>query len=94
MKLTISDQALDWYVKELDLQAGDCVKFFGKVYGENGFSLALTKMKPTKAYTKFRFGDITFYIEEADVWFFENHNLDITFDEELKEPKYTRIEKA
>lgn len=93
MKLTISDTAANWYIDELGLKAGDAIKFFGKVYGVDGFSLALTKMEPHNIKVKYVYDDVIFYVEESDAWFFENHNLDISFDEDLKEPKYARVEK-
>lgn len=93
MKLDISNEAANWYIKELDLKAGDSIKFFGKVYGKDGFSLALTKMEPSNPKARYDYNDVVFYVEEVDAWFFENYNLNITMDEELNEPKYERVEK-
>ncbi len=88
MKLTISEEAANWYIKELNLQAGDSLRFFGKVYGVNGFSLAINKAEPSKTNTNTKVNDVLFYIEDTDTWFFEDKNLSITIDKDLKEPRF------
>ena len=88
MKLTITEEAANWYIKELGLKAGDSLRFFGKVYGVNGFSLAINKAEPTKSSTKTEVNDVLFYIEDTDTWFFEDADLNISMDKDLKEPKF------
>ncbi|NLW15681.1 MAG: Fe-S cluster assembly protein HesB [Erysipelothrix sp.] len=89
MKLIISNDAADWYIKEMHLNEGDSIKFFGKVYGVNGFSIALSKEEPSRPLAETTVKGITFFVERADTWFFEDNDLNITLDETLKEPKYT-----
>lgn len=88
MTLTISNDAAQWYIEELGLKAGESLRFFGKVYGVNGFSLAINKAEPSKSSTKTRVNDVLFYIEDTDTWFFEDADLHISMDEVLKEPKF------
>lgn len=88
MKLNVSKEAADWYKNEMGLDEGDSIKFFGKVYGKNGFSIALAVMEPSRPLAETTVNGITFYVEKADSWFFEDSNLDITYNEELKEPDY------
>lgn len=88
MKLTITDAAATWYINELGLKAGDSLRFFGKVYGVNGFSLAINKAEPTKTTVHTKVNDVLFYIEDTDTWFFEDADLNISIDETLKEPKF------
>lgn len=46
MKLEVSKEAAEWYIRELNLKENDSVKFFGKVYGPHGgFSFALAIME-------------------------------------------------
>ncbi len=86
MKLTISKEAAAWYIQEMELQAGDSIKFFGKVYGKDGFSFALAKMEPSRPEVEVIIDDVRFYVERADAWFFSEHDLDITLDTERNEP--------
>ena len=88
MTLTVSTEAAAWYKEELGLQSGDSLRFFGKVYGTNGFSLAINKAQPTKSSIHTLVDDILFYIEDTDAWFFEDRDLNITMDEVLNEPKF------
>jgi conserved hypothetical protein len=32
---------------------------------------------------------ITYFVETGDEWFFHGHNLEVGFDEKLKEPSYS-----
>lgn len=73
MKLTISKEAAAWYIQEMELQAGDSIKFFGKVYGKDGFSFALAKMEPSRPEVEVIIDDVRFYVERADAWFFSKH---------------------
>lgn len=93
MKLTVTHEAAQWYIKEMDLEAGDSIKFFGKVYGENGFSFALTKMEPSRPLIETVVDDIRFYVEKSDAWFFNDRDLTITLGEERNEPVYKFEEK-
>lgn len=88
MKLNVTEDAAKWYKKELDLNDGDSVKFFGKVYGVNGFSIALAVMEPSRPLAQSEVNGITFYVEKSDSWFFEDVDLNITLDKDLNEPHY------
>ncbi len=90
MKLTISKEAAAWYIQEMELQAGDSIKFFGKVYGKDGFSFALAKMEPSRPEVEVIIDDVRFYVERADAWFFSEQDLDITLDTERNEPTLLR----
>lgn len=91
MKLNITEEAANWYIKEMDLTDGDSLKFFGKVYGKNGFSIALAVMKATRPEASTTINGVTFYVERADAWFFEGHDLSVTLDSKLKEPNYEMV---
>ena len=92
MKLTITDQAANWFINELKLTEGDSVKFFGSIYGpHNGFSVTLEKVEPSRPFQIIEKNGIKFFVEKSDAWFFDNDDLDITFDEDLGEPNYALI---
>ncbi|CAM3703649.1 HesB/YadR/YfhF family protein [Erysipelothrix urinaevulpis] len=92
MKLTITDDAANWFISELDLKKGDHIKFFGKVYGpHDGFSIAMEKVEPSRIFHMTQAQGINFYVEKNDAWFFDNSDLAITFNESIKEPHYELI---
>jgi uncharacterized protein YneR len=93
MKLEVSKEAAQWFINEMYLEKGDSIKFFGKVYGENGFSFALDKVEPSRPEIEIEVEGINFYIEKSDAWFFIDSDLIVTLDEKLKEPKYNYVKK-
>lgn len=80
MKLTVTESAANWYKQELNLKSGDFIRFFVKLYGGNtsihpNFSLGVAKEEPGNiAVSDVREG-ITFYFDEQDEWFLEDHEL-------------------
>ena len=83
MQLTIDKKAQAWFEEEMGVSKERGVRFLGKVYGcspiHEGFSLAVEVDAPSKPYVS---------VEENGEWFFQGHNLEVTFDEKLKEPSY------
>lgn len=81
-----------WYKKELELAESSHVRFYVRYGGAGGnipgFSIGLTIEEPTEIHTSTTVNKITFYIEEADAWYFEDKNLVISFDDQLKEPQF------
>ena len=96
MELTITDAALNWFEKEIKLQSGMGIRFFGKVYGNtqvhDGFSVGMSADRPENPLFKKQVGDILFFGEETDDWFFKGLNMTVDFDEKLNEPKYVFTE--
>ena len=95
MKIMIQPKALAWYKEELDLHEGDFVRFFARYGGcstvQKGFSLGINKEQPIHIGAKTELNGITFFIEENDLWYFDEHNLMVDFDEQMNEPIF-RIE--
>jgi len=89
----MSDEAAHWYKNELDLNEESYLRFhvhYGGVGGNvPGFSLGIAIEEPSHMHTSVKIGQTVFYIEESDVWYFENKNLIITLDEQLNEPQIT-----
>lgn len=89
MKFEVTPQAAQWYIKELHLNEGDSIKFFGKVYGtREGFSFAITKEPATNPYKVETVEGIHFYIEKTDQWFFEDISLVVALNKEGTEPEF------
>lgn len=90
MKLTVSKEAAQWYIKEMDLNPGDNIKFFGKVYGKDGFSFAIAKMEPSRPEVQIEVEGINFYVEKSDAWFFSEQDFEVVIDQELNEPTFKK----
>ena len=88
MELKVSNEVAKWFIEEMDLVENDSIKFFGKVYGENGFSFAIAKMEPSRPIKEVIVEGIRFYIEKSDAWFFTDTDLEVILDKNLNEPKY------
>lgn len=92
MKVTITDAALNWFKKEIELQQGMGIRFFGKIYGNtqvhDGFSVGMSVDVPEHPLFLEEIDGLTFYAEESDDWFFKGLEMTVDFDEQLNEPKY------
>lgn len=92
MKIHISDEAAAWYEDEMFLSKGDYVRFFARYGGcstvQQGFSLGISKEEPVNAGAETAKNGITYFIEEKDIWYFDNHDLYVEFNAKAKEPDY------
>lgn len=89
MILEVSPAAAQWYKKELHLEDGAHIKFFGKVYGtRDGFSFTMHVMEPSNALEMINVEGINFYIEKTDAWFFDDIKLKVDLDDHYKEPTF------
>ena len=93
MKLTISPKAQQWFTNELELEAGDGIRFFGKYGGSTnvhtGFTTGMAITSPSdKTLAKVNEQDISFFVDETDDWFFHGYDLVVDFDEKMDEPTY------
>lgn len=95
MKLDISKEAASWYKKELDIEEPTNLRFFVRYGGFSGnvpgFSLGVAIDTPENKHASNLLDEITFFIEETDVWYFENSNLQITMDKGLSEPEFKYV---
>lgn len=92
MKISISDKAFEWYKEDMNLTEGDCVKFYVRYGGFNsfmkGFSLGVDKTNPEHAKAQFEKDGITFFMEDDDIWYLDNKDLIVDFNEQLGEPEF------
>lgn len=96
LKIHISTEAADWYKDELYLKDGDFVRFFARYGGfssvQQGFSLGLSNDKPEDIGAKEEVNGVTYYIEDRDLWYFDDLDLYIDFNAKNFEPEF-RISK-
>ncbi|MBO1308703.1 iron-sulfur cluster biosynthesis protein [Enterococcus sp. 669A] len=92
MKLTVTPAAQKWFKEEIVVNEGQGIKFYGKVYGKtqvhDGFSVGMSVDTPEKPLITENVGDMLFFVEEADEWFFKRYDLVVDYDDNLDEPKY------
>lgn len=92
MKIVITDTALAWFKKEVELQPGTGICFFGKIYGNtqvhDGFSVGMSVDRPENPLFEETVDGILFFAEESDDWFFKGVEMTVDYDEKLNEPKY------
>lgn len=93
MKIEVTDKAVSWFEKELLLEEGDAIRFFGKTYGNtevhDGFSVGMSVDQPgSDVLGKTEINGITYFAGEQDDWFFSRYDLEIDFDENKDEPIY------
>jgi uncharacterized protein YneR len=95
MKIEISQQALKWFKDELEVKKGDYVRFFAKIYGnspvQQGYSLGFSKDDPIDIGVSTESDGINFFVEESDLWFFDEHDLHVVYNEKIDEIEYKYI---
>ncbi|MBM7691381.1 uncharacterized protein YneR [Peribacillus deserti] len=91
MEIKISDEAVKWYTEEMNLKQGGFVRFMARYGGcstvQSGFSLGLSNDEPINLGASAVKNGITFFVEESDLWYFDNHDLIINFNERFNEPE-------
>ncbi|MCL1697027.1 MULTISPECIES: HesB/YadR/YfhF family protein [unclassified Lysinibacillus] len=92
MNITLTDKALQWFQQEMEVESGDTIRFYARYGGSSpfheGFSLGMTREEPIQIGVKTVIDDITYYIDEKDLWFFNDHDLYVDVDASNDELKY------
>lgn len=95
MNIQITNEAANWYRTEMSLKKGDKIRFFVRYGGystvQKGFSLGVEKEVPFDIGAQTIVDDITFFIEEKDLWYFTDHNLLVKYNHYLDEPEFEYI---
>ncbi|OEC01474.1 hypothetical protein GY31_14425 [Lysinibacillus sphaericus] len=95
MNIALTAQALQWFKNEMEVEKGDSIRFYARYGGSSpfheGFSLGMTREEPIEIGVQTVVDDVTYYIDEKDLWFFNDYNLHVDVDEQLHELKYDYI---
>ncbi|MFP3919551.1 hypothetical protein U5N28_17260 [Lysinibacillus telephonicus] len=95
MKLIISDEAFQWFKREMEVVQGKSIRFYARYGGSSpfheAFSLGMTQDEPHDIGVETVKEGIHFYIEKDDLWFFNDHNLHVKLDVMMDELKYDYI---
>ncbi|RYG71816.1 hypothetical protein EU245_12715 [Lentibacillus lipolyticus] len=91
MKLNVTAKAAKWYKEEFNTGKDTYLRLFVR-YGFGGlipgFSLGISRDTPDNVFASDRADGITFFVEDADAWYFDGHNLTIQMDEKEQEPAF------
>ena len=92
MNITISNDAIKWFQNEMEVVAGDTIRFFAR-YGGNstihsGYSLGVTKEKPIDIGESITINDVVYFINETDLWYFKDYDLNVIVND-LDELQFT-----
>ncbi|AXH99165.1 hypothetical protein DV702_05085 [Sporosarcina sp. PTS2304] len=89
MNIHVSENAVHWFHNEMEATSGDYVKFFARYGGSSplheGFSMGITKEAPDELAVETVIDGVHFYVEERDLWFFDDHDLHVDTDPESEE---------
>ncbi|MFD1672773.1 HesB/YadR/YfhF family protein [Agrilactobacillus yilanensis] len=92
MEITVSNEAIQWFKSEMDLVAGEGIRFFGKVYGKTnvheGFSIGIAREIATTPLVKTEIDGLIFSIDATDDWFFSGYDLTVDYDAAADSPVY------
>ena len=79
MNIHITDEAVDWFIEELDLDSGSSIRFFAKYGGDSvfqkGFTIGMTIGEANKPVAEVILKEIKFQVDEQDLWFFNDEDL-------------------
>lgn len=93
MNIHISDEAAEWYERELDLSKGDMVRFFARYGGvstvQSAFSLGIQIEEPMTVGASVEKNSIQYYVEDRDLWYFDGRDLYVNYNHKQDEPEYS-----
>lgn len=89
MNMKVNKDVLDWYKEEFELEIGDQVCFF-VCYGgcsnvQKGFFFGVLKDQLVNVGISMEVEGIIFFIEESDLWYFDNYDLFVIYLDQLEE---------
>ncbi|GKU76149.1 HesB/YadR/YfhF family protein [Paenibacillus sp. L3-i20] len=89
MNLVVEEAAARWYREQMGLVDGDNLRIFVRLGGcgsiHSGLSLGITKDEPRSPGLNHTIEGINFYMEDDNLWYVENKELRISFDEKVEE---------
>jgi uncharacterized protein YneR len=92
LKIVITNEALQWFTNEMEAGTGDYIRFYARYGGSSpfheGFSLGMNREAFHEIGVETVHNHIHFYIEQSDLWFFNDHDLIVSVNEKLDELQY------
>ncbi|MEW4369332.1 HesB/YadR/YfhF family protein [Paenibacillus kandeliae] len=95
MSIAVSNEAAQWYKKELDLQEGDHIRFYAR-YSSNsdihpGFSLGISVEPPVSPGLEQEAEGIQFYMESQDLWYLNGYKLNVEYVDQEDDIRYAYV---
>ncbi|GAA0371145.1 HesB/YadR/YfhF family protein [Bacillus horti] len=98
MEIKVTQPALHWFQREMDVKEKDAVRFFARYGGcstvQSGFSIGVNKESPKEIGAQDTVGDVLFFIEKNDLWYFDGKNLTVKYNQKLDEIEYVYEEQS
>lgn len=95
MKIILTDAAMQWFKEEMEVEQGDLIRFYARYGGTSpfheGFSLGMNRETAHEIGVSSARDGVTFYIERADEWFFDEHDLIVEVNEQVQELIYRYV---
>ncbi|WP_079707633.1 HesB/YadR/YfhF family protein [Paraliobacillus ryukyuensis] len=96
MAMHMTEEAAKWYQEEMDLESGDYVHFYVKLYGgiptaHPNYFLGVSIGKDGEMSHYQTFDGVTFYFSEQDAWFLNQYDLAIKMGKEEAVFEFTPI---
>ncbi|MCM3757211.1 HesB/YadR/YfhF family protein [Sporosarcina aquimarina] len=95
MNIRISNEATQWFDEEMDVEAGDSIRFFARYGGSSplheGFSLGVIREEPDEVAVETILDNVRYYIETRDLWYFDGHDLQVGVNQDLGELQYDYV---
>lgn len=95
MEIKLSNEAINWFKEEMEVENGDFIRFYARYGGSSpfheGFSLGMNREQPHEIGSETIVENIHFYIEKSDEWFFNDHHLVVDMDQDLEELNYSYV---
>lgn len=96
MKLVISTEAIKWFKEEMDVSSEHTIRFFARYGGSNpfheGYSIGMSVDEPIEAAVTLEKDGLHFFIEQDDLWFFNEHDLHVDVNSDTEELTYEYVQ--
>lgn len=93
MKIHVTEAAMLWFQREMNIEEKDFIRFFARYGGhgtiQSGFSLGMNKeQEPSEIGAQTELAGVTFYIAKDDLWYFDQHDLTVTHNDKKDEIEF------
>lgn len=87
MKFTVSKEAAKWFIDEMELEQGDYIQFFVKIYGgiptaHPNYFLGVSVGKDNDILVQQEVEGITFFFSSQDAWFLDEYEMEVIAEDD------------
>ncbi|TSB45146.1 HesB/YadR/YfhF family protein [Alkalicoccobacillus porphyridii] len=96
MNIEVTKPAARWFKEQFEGNGNKTIRFFARYGGcgsfQSGFSLGISQEKPEQPLASVSIDDFTFFVEEKDAWYFNQHDLKVKYSRNHDEIEFESIE--